>query len=266
MVEENKYYVYRHVRLDTNVPFYIGIGSKREKYNTFQSEYQRAFSKLNRNKYWKFIVNKHGYKVDILFESNDRFVIQEKEKEFILLYGRQDLKTGTLVNMTDGGDGMNGITDEVKSKMSQKAINRFSKEEERLKQSERTKNAYKNENFLALKRKQSKDMWQNPSIREKLVQASKDKWQNPEHKEKMSKIRKEVFNTPEHKEKLKNISRELNGVLVVDKETGIFYNSLPSACEAVNISYKLEKSRFDRGSKLSRFIRVDDKEINDKQN
>lgn len=249
MGEENKYYLYRHVRLDTNVPFYIGIGTKVGKYTTFNREYSRAFSKANRNRYWKFIVEKHGYKVDILFECDNRELIQEKEKEFILLHGRQDLGTGILVNMTDGGDGIEGVSDEVKLKMSESASKRFSSEEERLKQSERTKNIWKNDEFVAFKSKQAKDMWK-----------------NPEYRNRMSKIRKEVFNMSEHKEKLKKTARELNGVIVVDKETGIFYNSLSEACEVTNSNYKLQKSRFRRQTKLSRFIRVNDKEINDNQN
>lgn len=264
-MEENRFYVYRHIRLDKNEPFYVGIGTKVGKYITFNREYSRAFSKANRNRYWKFIVEKHGYKVDILFECDNRELIQEKEREFILLYGRQDLGTGTLVNMTDGGDGIEGVSDEVKLKMSESASKRFSSEEERLKQSERTKNTWKNDDFVAFKSKQAKDMWKDPETRTKLVQASKDKWKNSEYRERMSKIRKEVFNTLEHKEKLKKTARELNGVIVVDKETGIFYSSLAEACEVTNLNYKLQKSRFRRQTKLSRFIRVDDKEINDNQ-
>jgi hypothetical protein len=54
------------------------------------------------------IVNKYGYSVDILFENVTIDFAKEKEKEFISLYGRIDLGTGTLCNQTNGGDGMNG--------------------------------------------------------------------------------------------------------------------------------------------------------------
>jgi hypothetical protein len=43
----------------------------------------------------------------------------EKEKEFIQLYGRRDLGLGTLVNMTDGGDGVHNLSDETKKKLSE---------------------------------------------------------------------------------------------------------------------------------------------------
>jgi hypothetical protein len=86
--------VYRHIRTDKNEPFYIGIGK------TERRAYRRDF----RNKYWTSIANK-GYKVEILFDDLSWDEACEKEKEFIQLYGRKDLGLGTLVNMTDGGDG-----------------------------------------------------------------------------------------------------------------------------------------------------------------
>lgn len=92
-------YVYRHVRLDKNEPFYIGIGS---------NEY-RAYSTKNRNKHWENITSKTDYRVDILFEDIDYEYAKEKEMEFIALYGRSDLMKGTLCNKTDGGDGCLGL-------------------------------------------------------------------------------------------------------------------------------------------------------------
>lgn len=105
-----KYYLYRHIRLDKNEPFYIGIGSKSgEDYKDFKSEYNRAFSKQRRDsKIWKLITKKTSYSVEILLESDDYSFIKEKEKEFIKLYGRIDKNTGCLSNMTDGGDGTIG--------------------------------------------------------------------------------------------------------------------------------------------------------------
>jgi hypothetical protein len=51
------------------------------------------------------IVNKTKYQIDIICESDDYEFIENKEREFIKLYGRRDLKEGSLVNMTDGGKG-----------------------------------------------------------------------------------------------------------------------------------------------------------------
>lgn len=99
------YYLYRHVRLDKNEPFYIGIGVIHEKYPLLKSRYERAFSGKKRNSYWNNIISKTDYNIDILLESENREFIIEKEIEFIKLYGRKDNNTGTLSNMTDGGEG-----------------------------------------------------------------------------------------------------------------------------------------------------------------
>jgi len=92
-------YLYRHIRLDKNVPFYIGIGSDNKK--------QRAFSKSGRNKYWQNIVKLTNYEVEIMVDDISWNEACEKEKYFIQLYGK--FSNGTLANMTDGGDGIIGL-------------------------------------------------------------------------------------------------------------------------------------------------------------
>ena len=92
-------YLYRHIRLDKNEPFYIGIGS--------DEKYKRAYSK-KRSKFWKNIISKTNYEVEIVLDNLTWEEACKKEKEFIKLYGRKDLNEGSLVNMTDGGDGICG--------------------------------------------------------------------------------------------------------------------------------------------------------------
>jgi len=100
-------YLYRHIRLDKNEPFYIGIGSYPK----------RAYSNRDRNKYWKNIVNNFGYEVDIVLDDLTWEEACKKEKEFISLYGRFQFG-GILCNMTDGGDGGFGVivSEETKEK------------------------------------------------------------------------------------------------------------------------------------------------------
>jgi hypothetical protein len=114
--------LYRHIRLDSNQPFYIGIG---------QDE-KRAYEK-GRNEHWNNIVKKHGYKVQIMLDDLTWEEACEKEHEFIKLYGRADLGLGTLVNLTDGGDGSVGLkhTKEAKAKISAaKTGKKFKKQSE----------------------------------------------------------------------------------------------------------------------------------------
>jgi hypothetical protein len=90
-------YVYRHIRVDKNEPFYIGIGSDMTN--------KRANEKARRSNLWKKIVAKSDYEIEILFNDITFEEAKNKEIEFIKLYGRIDLGNGTLANLTDGGDG-----------------------------------------------------------------------------------------------------------------------------------------------------------------
>jgi len=121
IILNGKHYVYRHIRLDKYEPFYIGIGTK-DSIKKWKSNYKRSYDKKYRNDLWKKIYNKTSYKIEILIESNDYEFIKEKEKYFIKLYGRKDLGTGTLCNLTDGGEGgLNCLkTEEIKLKISNK--------------------------------------------------------------------------------------------------------------------------------------------------
>jgi len=99
--------VYRHIRLDTNMPFYVGMGESAD----------RAYSLHARNKHWHEIVKSTSYRVDVIFDDLDIEDAVEKEKEFISIYGRLDLNAGTLCNLTNGGIGTLGrIISEVEKK------------------------------------------------------------------------------------------------------------------------------------------------------
>ena len=103
--------VYLHRRMDTNEVFYVGIGVDKKRSN----------NKTRRNKYWKNIVNKHGYTVEILHENISHDECREIEIDLIRKYGRKDLGTGSLCNLTDGGEGVLGliVSDETKRKLSE---------------------------------------------------------------------------------------------------------------------------------------------------
>ena len=100
--------MYRHIRKDTEMPFYIGIGVSTK----------RAYSKTHRNDHWKAIVGKTDYEVEVLFDDIDYEYAKIKEKEFIALYKRKE-DGGLLCNLTLGGDGVLGIvhTEDARKKM-----------------------------------------------------------------------------------------------------------------------------------------------------
>jgi len=91
--------LYRHIRLDKNEPFYIGIGNN----------IQRAYKKNGRNPIWQNIVKKTKYRVEIIFDNLDQYDAFQKEIEFISLYGRLINNSGTLANITIGGENLSGI-------------------------------------------------------------------------------------------------------------------------------------------------------------
>lgn len=105
-------YVYRHIRLDKNEPFYIGIGS--------DAKYHRAGEKTRRNDLWKKIVNKTKYEIEILIDDITYEEAKIKEVEFIKIYGRIIDGTGILSNLTLGGEGAKGhiVSKETAKKIS----------------------------------------------------------------------------------------------------------------------------------------------------
>lgn len=118
-------YVYRHIRIDKNEPFYIGIGS--------DMTYKRAREKSRRSNLWNKIIAKSDYDVEILLDDITFEEAKNKEIEFIKLYGRIDLGNGTLANLTDGGDGTPNriFTPEHKRKLSLSQIGKKISEEQK---------------------------------------------------------------------------------------------------------------------------------------
>lgn len=111
-------YLYRHIRLDKNEVFYIGIG--------VEHNYNRAFTRRSRSGFWKKVVAKTPYEVEIMLDDLTWEDACDKEKEFIKFYGRKNLNQGTLCNLTDGGEGVLGLkhTDKTKNLISKKGIGR----------------------------------------------------------------------------------------------------------------------------------------------
>jgi hypothetical protein len=118
---ENRYFVYRHIRPDTNVVFYVGLGCYQKKW-----KYQRAYTTKNRNIHWQRIVKKceGGFRVEILFDQLTKQQAVDFEIQFIKFYGRSDLRQGTLCNMTDGGEGVYNLSQESRKIISQKTKGR----------------------------------------------------------------------------------------------------------------------------------------------
>lgn len=106
------FYLYQHIRLDTNQVFYIGIS----RYNK-HFKYKRAAQKDKRNSIWKNIVSKTNFIYEIILESENINIIKSKEIELIAQYGKIKYKTGCLANITDGGEGTFGYIPSIETRL-----------------------------------------------------------------------------------------------------------------------------------------------------
>ena len=96
----NKYYTYAYLRED-RTPYYIGKGTK---YRAFGRT--RKGAKPPRDKS-RIIILKQNLTEEEAFKH---------EKYMIAVFGRKDLRTGILLNMTDGGEGISGYKFSEESK------------------------------------------------------------------------------------------------------------------------------------------------------
>lgn len=151
--------VYRHRRLDTNEIFYIGVGVRKS----------RAYDKKKRSQFWKNIVKKYGYKVEIIVELESYEDALKLEIAYIAKYGRLDLGTGTLCNMTDGGQGTLGIKNTPEQSLAKSLRQRGRKysEETKLKMSLWQKGKKKSESHV---KAMSEAMLKNPTNTSPIMQ------------------------------------------------------------------------------------------------
>jgi hypothetical protein len=81
-------FVYRHIRLDKNIPFYIGKANRKD----------RAFNHNNRNDRWNEITSSCEFEVEIILSDLTPMEALAKEKEFISIYQYESMG-GTLCNV-----------------------------------------------------------------------------------------------------------------------------------------------------------------------
>jgi hypothetical protein len=97
------FYVYEHIRPDTNQVFYVGKGSK-----------NRAYNKFRNNPFWKNVVNKVG-------DFEVKFVATNLDEELALLVEQERIDqlkklSYKLTNLTNGGGGAAGLKHTEKAK------------------------------------------------------------------------------------------------------------------------------------------------------
>jgi hypothetical protein len=167
---------------------------------------KRYLSKKNRNPYWSNIVNKVGYRAEIIEDNLTEEESFIREKYYIQFFGRENLS-----NMTNGGEGASGYlhTQETKNILSVKISNSMK--------------GKKREPFSNEWRKKIGEKSRLNNLGKKLSQETKDKIKNsligtisPKRKEVINIDTNEIYNHPQdvcdkYGYKYSTFSQYLNG-------------------------------------------------------
>lgn len=128
------FYIYRLISSNSLLPFYIGVGKQnRRKHKPREQDHIGEAINFMNGKLDRKNLNMHKInKIIAIIKSNDEVIIDLgpyfeeeslaflEEKRLIKHYGRKDLKTGILTNLTDGGEGRVNPSQESRSAQSKR--------------------------------------------------------------------------------------------------------------------------------------------------
>lgn len=217
-------YVYRDPRpTKSNQPVYVGKGTG-----------DRDISHWSRGSHNKplqdFLSHLRGAHlvavVERVFETTDEQEAFAKEMQLIEIYGRRDLKTGTLFNRTAGGEGASGYirTKEEKEVDSHHTLAHWQDPEYRVKVVAAQKAAQSTPEALAIKSTNSKKVWATKGVvmtanikaarnttasKAKTSMQAKAQWANPEYAAMQTANNKEIANRDEVKAAKKAAAKAL---------------------------------------------------------
>ena len=175
---DQKYYVYAYLR-DDQTPYYIGKGINRRAYTA------------HKRKNGSDMLPKDISRIKILHENLSEKQAFDLEKELILDYGRKDLGTGILRNLTEGGEG------------NRKTGYKHS-EETKLAMSKARKGKKMGPNSVP---SPTKGVPRTQETKDKIASALKGGKLTPEHRAKLSKAHKGKTLSAEHIDKLRKANK-----------------------------------------------------------
>jgi hypothetical protein len=161
-----------------------------------------------------------------VFETENEEEAFAKEMQLVELYGRRDLKTGTLFNRTSGGEGPTGHirTEEQKANDGRFTTEHWQDPEYRAKVIAAQKIVQNTPEALKIKSKNSKKLWESKGFemacsikkarntkesKAKTSAQAKSQWANPEYAAKQTANNKEIANREEVKAAKKAAAKAL---------------------------------------------------------
>ena len=212
------YYVYSYLREDYS-PYYIGKGTKR-----------RAYAYSNH----RIKAPKDKSRIYILKSNLSELEAYELEKLYILMFGRKDLNTGILRNLSDGGEGPVGYkpTPEQRRKI---ALSRMGEkhplygvspsEETREKQRQSLRGKYTKEKNPMYGKTHTEEN------RKKISETHKGVSKSEEHRKKISEANRGRIVTEETKNKLRKQGKVYMFTL---SDGNTFTDTIPQFCKKNN--------------------------------
>jgi len=189
-------YVYRDPRpLKANQPVYVGKGSGDRDLS--------HWSKGSHNKPFQDFISHlklrgHVALCERVLQTESEAEAFAKEVELIALYGRRNLSTGTLFNLTDGGEGGSGTvwTPEQKAATGRLSLDKWQRPEYRVKVVEAQTAAQGTPEARAAKSIASAEAWADPEVRVKRQGGIAKARNTAESKAKTSAQAKAQWNDP----------------------------------------------------------------------
>jgi len=191
-------YVYRDPRpLKKDQPVYVGKGTgDRDLSHWSRGSHNKPFQDFISHLKQRGLVAQCERVFETAIEA-EAFV---KEIELIALYGRRNTRTGTLFNLTDGGEGASGTirTAAHKAMDSKFSTEHWQQPEYRAKIVEAQKAVQGTPEARAMKSENSVEAWANPEVREKRQAGIKRGRSTAESKAKTSAQAKAQWSDPEY--------------------------------------------------------------------
>jgi hypothetical protein len=244
-------YVYIHKRKDNNQPFYIGVGGLLSFDNYQRANALTVKGTSNRSNHWYNTVKLYGFTSEIILDNCTKEEAFLKEKKLIALYGRKDLQTGILINLTEGGEGRINSNSIINKKCGAKNIGKVQSIETKQKIANTKK--LKKEHFLKtgeiliipkLKKVKNYKAWNKgishkPKSIEKMKIARKMQLpMSEETKLKISQSNKGKIFSEEHRLNIakSKIGKSTTSKKVIDTITQKIYGSCLDAAKDLNIN------------------------------